>query len=189
MRSATFPSTVHELPHRPARRAAAWLVVAALARSPAVADSIHLDFDSAVHTDGDEVVVTADDGEARITAAGTLTVDGRRVRLAAREQRDLARYNALVHSVEATALDLGLEGAGLAAVAVAEAFAAVLTGDGTGAERRIEGRADELEAKARELCDDLRRLERIQDRLASSLPAFRPFAVVELDEDDCQVDD
>jgi hypothetical protein len=189
--AAPVPQPVRPTP-RAARLAGVVLALAAFASAPATAASIHMDFDTdggELRTDGEAVVIETDDGEARITPAGALAVDGRRVQVGERAQRDLVRYNALVHSLEDTAMEMGLEGVGLAAFAVAEAFGAVITGDENRAERRVEGRAEELKEAARELCDDMRRLERIQNRLASDLPAFRPFAVVELDGDDCVVED
>lgn len=171
--------------------AAAALLLALGVASPAAA-GIRIDADTGdgeIEIDGDEVVVEAAGGEARITRRGELFVDGRRVRVGERDQRDLVRYNQGMRNLEDLAVDLGLQGAGLAFSAIGEAFAAALTGDEKRAERRIEARARELEDDALAFCDELRRLERIQDRLAANVPAFRPFAVVEVEADDCTADD
>jgi hypothetical protein len=157
---------------------------------PAAAASISLDSgEGSIDLDGEDVVIDAEGDEARITPGGDLVVDGRRVRTDERERRDLVRYNELVHSIVDRALTVGVEGAGLAISAIGEALAAVVTGDEARAERRVEARAEDLKDEARELCTDVRRLERIQDRLAEALPAFQPFAVMEIDADDCDVDD
>ena len=184
-------STTHTLRPTAIPLAAAALLLALALPSPASA-GIHIDADTGdgeIEIEGDEVFVEAAGGEARITPAGELFVDGRRVRVGERDQRDLVRYNEGMRHLEELAVDVGLQGAGLAVSALGEAFAAVLTGDEQRAERRIEARAGELEADALELCDELRRLERIQDRLAANVPAFRPFAVVEVEADDCTADD
>jgi hypothetical protein len=168
------------------------VLLAAFSTAPAAAVSIHIDTDidgAEIEIEDDDVLVVVDGAEARISPAGELFVDGRRVRVGERDQRDLVRYNSGMHWVEDHAIDLGLQGAGLAVSALGEAFAAVLTGDEKRAERRIEARADQLENDARELCDELRRIERIQNRLAANVTHFRPFAILELDDDDCVVDE
>ena len=180
------------IPRRFAAPLAAAALLVALGSPPPASAGIRIDADTGdgeIEIDGDEVVVETAGDEARITPAGDLFVDGRRVRVGERDQRDLVRYNEGMRHLEELAVDIGLQGAGLAVSALGEAFAAALTGDEQRAERRIEARAGELEADALELCDELRRLERIQDRLATNVPAFRPFAVVEVDADDCTADD
>jgi hypothetical protein len=158
---------------------------------PAVAGHISIDLGHHdLDVDGDEVVITSDDDrEARVTRQGELLVEGRRVRLDETAQRDLIRYNVTMRWLEERAVEIGIQGAGLAFSALGEALAAVATGDGERAERRIEAKAERIEDEARALCVELRQLERIQNRVADRVPAFRPFAVIELDEDDCQVED
>jgi len=151
--------------------------------------SISLDGDG-IDIDGDEVVITAeDDSEATISSDGKLEIEGRRIVIAARDRQALARSNAALHRIEERAIEIGFQGAGLAVSALGEAVVAIATGDGHRAERRVEARADRIKDNARELCEELRDVERLQDTLAARLPAFRPFAVIDLDADDCRVDD
>jgi hypothetical protein len=168
--------------------------VLVLVAAPLAATSIHFDFDGRrVGLDGDLAVITAEDGsKARISPAGELTVRGKKVRTDERERRFLRRYNESLHRIEDGALDVGLQGAGLAVSALAEVAVALASGDGKRAERRIEGKAERLEERARELCRDFELLLRLQDELADELPAFRPYAVLAGDGDgdvDCRVDD
>lgn len=178
---------------RPSARAIAPLVVLlllAFGALPAAAIHIHLDTgEGEIDIEDDDVVIATGSREARISPRGELSVDGRRVRVTAKDRDDLIRYNVTMHWLEDRAVDLGLQGAGLAVAALGEALAAVLSGDEEGVERRVEARAERIKDDARELCLEVRRLERVQDRLAASVAAFRPFAVMELEADDCDVDD
>ena len=183
----------HPAVNHPRRRLAAVLLGAALLPLAAVpAGAVHIEMDTGdadIEIEGRDVVIETAGREARITHDGRLLVDGRQVRVDAAQQRDLVRYNGSMHWIEDTAIDMGVQGAGLAAVAVAEALAAIVHRDEDRAERRVEARAEELKESARELCATVRRLETLQNRLAAGVPAFRPFAVLELEADDCDVDD
>ena len=160
--------------------------------APASAANIHISLETPgenITIDDDDVVIEVDAEEARISRDGDLTIDGKRQRVSARDRDDLIRYNATMHWLEDRAVDIGLQGAGLAVVAIGEAVAAALTGEEDGVERRVEVRAERLKDDVRELCAEMRRLEGVQDRLAARLRSFRPFAVMEMDADDCRVDD
>jgi hypothetical protein len=169
-----------------------WIAAAALhllALPAAATTHISIDFDHDVKMDGDHVVIAIEgDREARISPDGDLSVGGRRLQLAERDREDLIRYNVTMHWIQERAVELGVQGAGLAFTALGEAIAAIATGDGDSAERRVEARAERLKDGARELCVAMRRLERLQDGLARRISAFRPFAVIELEADDCRVD-
>jgi hypothetical protein len=168
-----------------------WVAAAALClmAAPVTATHISIDFDHAVKMEDDHVVIAVEgDREARISPDGDLTIEGRRVKVAPRDRDDLIRYNVTMHWLEERAVELGVQGAGLAFSAIGEAIAAIATGDEDGAERRVEQRAERLKDGARELCIAMRRLERLQDGLASRIAAFRPYAVIELDADDCRVE-
>jgi hypothetical protein len=180
--------------HQSSTRRRASLVAALLLlllAAPAVAGHISIDVGhDDIRVDGEEVVITADDDrEAHITRQGELIVEGHRIRLDEDSQRDLIRYNVTLRWLERRAVDIGLQGAGLAISAIGEAIAAVASGDGDRAERRVEAKAERIKDDARELCVEVHRLEEIQNRVASRVPAFRPYAVIELDDDDCRVDD
>lgn len=185
-------------PTRPAQRrplafAAPFLalLLLGLAAGPAVAASLHvsLDDDDDITFAGDDVLIRTADGEARISPEGDFFVDGRRVRVAARDRDDLRDYNASMYWLKEQAIDIGAQGVGLAAVALSEALVAVFTGDEKRVERRVEARAGRLKEDARELCEEMRQLQHLQNRLASRVAAFRPYAVIEIEADDCQVDD
>ena len=138
----------------------------------------------------DDIVVTAeDDTKARVTPEGSLVVDGRKIRLSDAERQGFAHYNATLHLIKDQAVDLGMSGAGLAVHAIGEVIAAIAVGEPDRAEHRVEARAEKLKDSARALCEEMRNLQLLQDTLARSVPEFEPYAVIDMKEKDCRVDD
>ncbi len=169
--------------------AALFALAAASVAGPVAAAHISINVDDDIEIDDEDVVINADDVEAVVTPAGRLTIDGRRVALAERDRQALVLYNQALRRVEDRGIEIGVQGAGLAVHALAEAVVAITTGNERRAERHIEAHAEDIKDAARELCQDLRTAEVLQEMVAERVPAFRPFAVLELDEDDCEVDD
>ena len=161
----------------------------ALAAAPAAAGHISVNLEHDIEIEDEDVVVSADDSEAIVSPDGRLTVDGRRIALGERDRQALVLYNRTLRRVEDRAMEIGFQGAGLAVHAIAEAVVAITSGNERRAERRIEARAEDIKDNARELCNDVRTAEVLQEMVAERVPAFRPFAVIELDDDDCDVDD
>lgn len=176
----------------PARRSpVVFLLLAALvafAAAPAAAAHISINVDDDIEIEGDDVVINADDAEAIVTPDGRLTIEGRRIAIGERDRQALVLYNQALRRVEERAVEIGFQGAGLAVHALAEAVVAITTGNERRAERRIEAKAEDIKEAARELCRDVRTAEVLQEMVAERVPAFRPFAVLELDDDDCTVE-
>ncbi len=168
-------------------------VVCLLAAAPACAThiSINVDDDDSVRVVDHDVVIESGDDEAEATVEpdGTLRVDGRRVRVAERDRQALVLYNQSVRRIEDRAIEIGVQGAGLAVHAITEAVVAIATGEPQRAERRVKHHAEDLKDNARQLCQEVRAVERLQDSIADRVDEFRPFAVIHLDDDDCRVED
>jgi hypothetical protein len=167
-------------------------VLTLLAAAPAAAAhiSINLDDEDNVSVVDRDVVIDADDeSEATVEPDGTLRVDGRRVRVAERDRQALVLYNRSIRRIESRAIEIGVQGAGLAVHAVTEALVGVATGEPHRAERRVRHHAEDLKDNARRLCQEMRAVEQLQNAIADRVDEFRPFAVIELDDDDCQIDD
>ncbi|HET9766343.1 MAG TPA: DUF2884 family protein [Thermoanaerobaculia bacterium] len=163
-----------------------------LAAAPAAASHISIDLDDGDQLridDGDVIITDDDDREARVEPNGTLTVEGRRVRLAERDRQALVLYNQSIRRIEDQAIEVGVEGAGLAAHALTEALVGVATGEPHRAERRVRHHAEDLKDAARRLCNEVRFVQHLQDSIAARVDDFAPFTVIDLDDDDCQVDD
>lgn len=168
-------------------------VICLLGAAPARAThiSINLDDDDSVRIVDHDVVIESDDDDAEATVEpdGTLRVDGRKVHLAERDRQALVLYNQSIHRIEDRAIEVGVQGAGLAVHAIAEAVVAVASGHPQRAERRVRHHAEDLKDNARQLCREVRAVEQLQDSIADRVDEFRPFAVIHLDDDDCQIED
>jgi len=169
-------------------------VVCLFAARPAAAAHISInldDEDNGISVVDHDVVIDShdDDAEATVEPDGTLRVDGRRVRVAERDRQALVLYNQSIRRIEDRAVDIGIQGAGLAVHAVAEALVAVASGDPHRAEHRVRNHAENLKDNARRLCAEVRAVEQLQDTIADHVDEFRPFAVIHLDEDDCKIED
>jgi hypothetical protein len=181
------------MPLRARHLAAAALLLLPLAAvpGPATAAGIHMDLgDEDITLDDEDVLVTAEDGSrASISPEGDLVVRGRRVAVSATDRRALRHYNETVHGIVEQGIELGMQGAGLAFSALGEVVAALASGEPERAERRVERRAEPIKEAARELCKEVQALVLVQESIASRVPAFRPYAVMDEDAgEDCVED-
>ncbi|MEO8503841.1 MAG: hypothetical protein ABI609_08105 [Acidobacteriota bacterium] len=172
------------------------LTVASLALSltlvAGVASASHFSFStgSDMEIEGDRVVLTPSEGPvAEISSLGELRIGGRLIAVEARDRLLLAQYNAKVHGIVQRAVEIGIQGAGIGIRAVGEALAAMVTGDHD-ASSRIEAKAATLKRDARDLCRDVNKLRRLQDRIADDVEEFRPYALIDHDRAaHCEVED
>ncbi|HEV8628745.1 MAG TPA: DUF2884 family protein [Thermoanaerobaculia bacterium] len=177
--------------HRKLAPAFLLLAMVLVARGAA---AVHLTFSTGdgIELRDDWVVITPEEGaKAEISPGGRLRIDGRWVAVSERDRLLLARYNRAIHDIHAQAIEIGIQGAGIGFSALGAAVVGLLTGGGDAAvERHVEPQARRLKEKAKQLCREVQRLRRLQDDLAADVPAFRPYAL--MDEDDeprCQMDD
>lgn len=122
----------------------------------------------------------APDGAAipkgEITPAGDLLIDGKPVAIDAAQRALLLEYRGHVIAIAEAGMALGVRGADLGMEAAGEAIRGIFSGNPDQIEKRIEQRAAGIEAEAEKLCDRLPAMRATQDRLAASLPAFKPYA-------------
>ena len=128
--------------------------------------------------------------EAAITPKGDLVVDGRTVAVTPAQRAMLLEYRGQIIGVAEAGMAIGAKGADLAGVAVSEALGSIFGGGDTKAmEQRIEARAEKLKQEAKVICDRLPAMLDTQQKLAASLPAFKPYANMTQDDvDDCARD-
>ena len=105
------------------------------------------------------------------------------------DRRALRHYNETLHGIVDLGVEIGVQGAGLAFSALGEVVAALASGEPERAERRVERRAEPIKESARELCKEVQALVLVQESIASRLPAFRPYAVLEEDAGEDCLDD
>lgn len=139
---------------------------------------------------GDRVTLHGDGGrEAVVDAAGKLVVDGRDVAVDAAQRQWLQQYYQGALAVREHGLATGKAGADVAVESLKNA-AAHVTGDGEQADARLETATERIDREASKICLDLQQIRLAQDRLAGSLPAFRPFArIIDGDGSGCSNDD
>lgn len=170
--------------------AAPLFLVALLTAANASATHVSLSTGGNVEFDGDQVVITPKAGPpAEISPAGEFTIDGRRIAVSEKDRILFGRYNQSMHRIVAEAKDIGLEGASLGLSALGQALAAIFTGDGEAVERKMKAKAEPLKERGRELCREVKGLQRIQHDLAADVPEFRPYATLDADEPHCDMDD
>jgi hypothetical protein len=138
------------------------------------------------HYTGDE-----DDGRPRaeITPKGEMLVDGKPVVTTPAQQAMLLEYRGQVIGVAEAGMAIGTKAADLAGSAIKESIGALFSGDTDQIEQRVEAQADKLKDEAKVLCTQLPPMLATQQKLAASLPAFRPYAnMTQEDIDDCASD-
>jgi Protein of unknown function (DUF2884) len=127
--------------------------------------------------------------DAEITPAGELLIAGKTVAVSAEQRALLLEYRKQVNLVAEAGIGVGLEGADLAGKAVTEALKGIFTGKPDQVEQRIEAEAEGMKASVQKLCDRLPALKVAQDKLAASLPEFKPYAEMDQsDIDECLIE-
>lgn len=127
--------------------------------------------------------------KAQIAPNGDFIVGGKPVAIDDAQRKLLLEYRAGITAIAAAGIDIGVQGADLAGKAVTEALAGVFTGKSDEVEKKIEGHAEGIKQAAVKLCEKLPALLDTQNRLAASLPAFKPYASMsQQDIDDCNKD-
>ena len=135
----------------------------------------------------DQVVVEGRDGsEARISPAGGLAVGGREVAVSAAERAELVGYYNSALAITRPAAATGGAGDAVGLTAASEVLAGLPKGDMSGVKPKVETQAVKVKREARRLCEDLVAIRAAHDKLAATLAASRPYAVVtEHDGADC----
>jgi hypothetical protein len=129
-----------------------------------------------------------DTPKAEITPQGDLLVGGRAVTITPAQRTLLQEYRGHVVAVASRGMDIGMQGADLAARAMGEALKGIVSGKSEAEiERNIEAEADAIQVAAHALCNRLPDMLASQRRLAAALPAFVPYATMtESDLEDCR---
>lgn len=129
--------------------------------------------------------------KAEITPQGDLLIEGKPVAIDAAQRAMLLDYRRQVIGIAEAGMTLGTQGADLAGKALAEGVSSIFNSDKRGGfEQRMEAEGKKIEAQARLLCKRLPPMLDSQQKLATSLPAFKPYARMTQDDiDHCMEDD
>lgn len=127
--------------------------------------------------------------KAEISPQGDFLIDGKAIQIDAQQRRELLAYRGLVIDMARSGIDIG-ERAALAAInEVDRGLFSLMVGALTGSlERRVEKLAKETVLPVVEqICQRLPAVRDSQQRLASGLPAFAPYAnLTDDDVADCE---
>lgn len=141
---------------------------------------------------GDKPRRAADLPRGEITPQGDFLIDGKAQDIDVTQRRQLLTYRGLVVEIAKSGIDIGQRSAEAALDAVGNSsWVGLFFGAMTGSlERRVERMVrEEVEPAVRGICRQLPAVMASQQRLASSLPQFRPYATLEQrDIDDCETD-
>jgi hypothetical protein len=142
-----------------------------------VGDSSVLNFLSV--QDGSVVVHARSGPDATITAAGDLTIDGKPVATTTEQQALLKQYYDQALAIRAEGVATGVAAASLAHKAVSNVATGLAHGNSDSIGPRIEAEAKTVKAQAMKVCDAVAELRKTQDALVASLPAFKPYALID----------
>lgn len=126
--------------------------------------------------------------KAEITPQGDLLIAGKPVAIDATQRKQLLDYRQHVIALAEAGIAIGGKGADIAGEALGGVLGAAFGGEQARQEfeRRMQAKSDAIEAEARKLCVQLPPLLALQQSLAASLPAFRPYATMtQADIDEC----
>lgn len=127
--------------------------------------------------------------KAEITPRGDFLIDGNAVAITGQQRQELLLYRRQVIDIAKAGIDIGERSAQVALEAVDRGMFSLLFGAMTGSlERRIEKTVRQtVEPGVRQTCRSLPVLRDSQQRLSASLPQFRPYATLEVDDaEDCE---
>jgi len=128
---------------------------------------------------------------AEITPQGDLLVDGKPVDVDARQRQQLLAYREQVIAIALSGIDIGERGAEAALDMMDRSWVSLVFGALTGSlERRVERMVkQQIQPAVMAICAGLPAVMASQQRLASTLPAFQPYANLEqADVDNCERD-
>ncbi len=133
---------------------------------------------------------TSGRNRAEITPQGDLLIDGKAVAITPQQRTMLLQYRAQVIDIAEQGMQIGTQGVDLASHAVSTALGAAFSGKPPQQiHQQLENEAAGIRQSAAKLCGQLPALMESQQKLAASLPAFRPYATMTQDDiDRCRRD-
>jgi len=128
--------------------------------------------------------------DAEITPKGDLLIEGKAVAINAQQRALLLEHRAQIIGIAESGMDIGVQGADLAAKAMGEAFKGIFSGKSEQEiEQSVEAEAAGIKQAAAKLCERLPGLLASQQKLAATLPEFEPYATMTREDiDDCMKD-
>ncbi len=114
--------------------------------------------------------------DAVINQAGELRIDDKLIATDAGQQSLLKQYYASALNVREHGIATGMAGANIAGTAIKSVATGLVTGNTDQIDKDVNAKAQDVEAAAMKICDDLVDLKAAQDGLGAQLPACAPYA-------------
>lgn len=134
---------------------------------------------------GGDVILHGTGGtEAGLDATGNLVIGGHPVTVTEAQRQQLQLYYQGALAVRQHGIATGKAGAAIGVQALKSA-AMHVTGDDAHADASLDAATRQVDEEASKICVDMRQIKAAQDRLATQLPAFGPFAGIVDDAGDC----
>ena len=125
--------------------------------------------------------------DAELTPTGDLLIDGKAVQVTPAQHAMLLQYRQSLMSIADAGMQIGVQGAELGGQAIGEVFRGLMSGHTDQIDKNINAKASKIEAQATQLCKQLQPLQELQQRLATTVPQFAPYATLKRsDIDDCE---
>ncbi len=122
--------------------------------------------------------------KAELTPTGDLLIDGRAVSMTQEQRGAALAYRTELLAIADAGLVMGQQGVELAGEAMSQVVAGLFNGDAEKAGAQIEAKGQEIAAAGLALCERLQGFEATQERFASLVPEFTPYAkAVEINAD------
>jgi hypothetical protein len=128
--------------------------------------------------------------KAEITPQGDFLVGGKPVSLTPAQRAEVLAYRQQIIQIGKQGIAVGKQGAALGMQAAGTALAAAFSGKSDKEiQRQVEAKTAGIRQAAAKICNRLPALKDEQQKLASVLPAFKPYATMtQQDIDDCHTD-
>jgi hypothetical protein len=127
---------------------------------------------------------------AEITPTGDLLIGGKSIVLTSAQRQQVLAYRQRLIAIGQEGIAVGRQGAALGLHAADTAIAAALSGQSDQQIRhKMQTETTGIQQTAQKLCDHLPAMMAAQQRLATAVPAFKPYATMtQKDIGDCRVD-
>lgn len=127
-----------------------------------------------------DITVSSDNDsapKAEITPQGELLIDGKTVALTPAQHAEMLAYREQLVDIARHGIAIGKQGAALGMNAASAAIAGVFSGQSEQQIRQsVEAKASGIRQAAAKICDRLPGLMVSQQKLATDVPAFKPYA-------------
>lgn len=118
------------------------------------------------------------DTTAQIKADGDLRIAGKAVALTPAQRALTTQYYQQVQATLHDGMETGKAGAAMAGSVIGAVFSGLAHGDTRDIDRKANAQAAKIEVHVARICDDMQAIQTTQNQLATQLPAFAPYTVI-----------